>query len=64
MPTTSSDISGFETDQPDKSKLRGGAVLPMEIMEHETTIFVFQICVFLNNYQSRHTNDKMGEWVD
>jgi hypothetical protein len=73
-PTTSSDISGFETDQPDKSELpattgSGDAVLPMEVMEHETmvrlcAIFVFRICVFVNNYQSRHTNDKVGEWVD
>ena len=73
-PTTLSDISAFETDQPNKSNLpsttgSGGAVLPMEIMEHETmvrlcAIFVFRICVFVNNYQSRHTNDKMGEWVD
>jgi hypothetical protein len=73
-PTTSSDISGFETDQPDKSELlattgSGGAVLPMEVMEHATMvrlcgIFVFRICVFVNNYQSRHTNDKMGVRVD
>jgi hypothetical protein len=49
-PTTSSDISGYETDQRDKSELpattgSGGAVLPMEMMGHETMVTVCHLCV-------------------
>jgi hypothetical protein len=45
------DISGFETDQPDKGELpattrSGGAVLPMEMMEHETMVRLWcHLCV-------------------
>lgn len=40
-PTTSSDISGFQTDQPYESELpatTGSAALPMKVMERETMI--------------------------